>query len=113
MDLVACAAPCGRLEPAPDTGLRRNSEAERWEGFWMDDSYYVRCTPAAGEVRWYRQGDEHDDTPAGTVPTAPLMVEPRACGAARATARTRGILVRVYGGRGSLALVGVRRRRAP
>ncbi len=113
MDLVACAAPCGRLEPAPDTGLRRNSEAERWEGFWMDDSYYVRCTPAAGEVRWYRQDDGQEDAAAGTAPTTPISVESRTFGPAAATARTRGILVRVSGGRGSLALVGVLRRRAP
>ena len=112
MDLIACAAPCGRLEPAPETGLRRSSAVERWDGFWVDDSYYVRCTPLDGTVRWYRQDEGQEETAAESVPTTPFSVAWHSIGAAASAVRTRGILVRVCGAKGPFALVGVRRRRA-
>lgn len=59
MDLIACDAPRGALTAAPCTSLRRDSEAERWEGFWAeDDSYYARLTRVeSGGVEWFRLED--------------------------------------------------------
>jgi hypothetical protein len=60
MNLVACDAPAGVLDEAPHTGLRQDTSAEQWEGFWADDDqYYARCTSAAG-VAWYRVADGID-----------------------------------------------------
>lgn len=55
MDLVACSAPRGILEVAPAPGLRQDSPASLWEGFWAeDDRFYARCTRPSGAIEWYR-----------------------------------------------------------
>jgi len=54
MNLVACEAPTGALDAAPQTALRQDSSTERWTGFWgTDDRYYARCTTTAGDVAWF------------------------------------------------------------
>jgi hypothetical protein len=54
MNLVACEAPTGALDAAPQTALRQDSSTERWTGFWgTDDRYYARCTTTAGQVAWF------------------------------------------------------------
>ncbi len=94
MDLFACDAPCGALTAAPCTSLRRDSEAERWEGFWAeDDSYYARLTRVeSGRVEWFRLEDSRALAAAssGTQPAAS-----RASGSARAA---RVFLIRRRGG---------------
>jgi hypothetical protein len=58
MILVACEAPSGALDAAPQTALRQDSSTECWTGFWgTDDRYYARCTTtgegATDQVAWF------------------------------------------------------------
>jgi hypothetical protein len=108
MNLVACAVPPGTREPAPQTALRCDTDAERWDGFWVDDGYYVRCTLADGQVQWYRPEEPAADAvEADAKEAAPEIPVPAT------SSRTRAIMVRVGGRRSPLALVGIRRRARP
>jgi hypothetical protein len=78
MNLVACEAPAGALDNAPQSGLKHDSPTESWSGFWgADDRYYARCTTPDGMATWYRLVDEtpdkselnHSATPVAAVPT--------------------------------------------
>lgn len=72
MNLVACDAPVGVLDEAPQTALRQDTSTEHWDGFWADDDrYYARCTTAAG-VAWYRMDDGIEVGPVATVLPRPL-----------------------------------------
>lgn len=70
MDLIACLPPAAALESAPVTALRRDSATERWEGFWADDTYFVRMTRLdSGAVEWFRLTDSaQDDASIGSAP---------------------------------------------
>lgn len=61
MQVVACAAPTGLLEPAPLTSLplELGESAARLSAFWSgDDAYFVRCVADQGDeaesITWYR-----------------------------------------------------------
>lgn len=59
MELIACDAPSGSLADAPQSSLRRDSGAERWDGFWgEDDRYYARLTWIdSGREQWFHLVD--------------------------------------------------------
>ena len=58
MNVVACAAPSGHLEPAPITSLpfEHNVHESELTAFWgSDDDYYVRAQSGAEAAeQWYR-----------------------------------------------------------
>ncbi len=58
MNVIACAAPVGAIEPAPLTSLPIAAFAEsaaELAGFWAaDDTYYVRAKAGSGMSRWFR-----------------------------------------------------------
>ena len=109
MDLVACASPGGRCEPAPQTGLRRSSEAEQWEGFWVEDQYYARCTVAEGPVQWYRLEQQADELAAGDA----LLASPRPSRSAIVSIRTRAVVVCSSTAGSARVLIRGRWRKAP
>jgi hypothetical protein len=64
MHLVSCATPHDPLEAAPCTALLSEApEAERWEGFWAEDTYYVRFTARDGVESWYQLADDEPVAP--------------------------------------------------
>ena len=57
MNVVACQAPIGALEPAPLTSLPLGLDdvEMRLEAFWsVDDSYFVRAAGAEGGESWFQ-----------------------------------------------------------
>ncbi|HEV8218611.1 MAG TPA: hypothetical protein VGP95_22330 [Gemmatimonadaceae bacterium] len=63
MHLVSCPPPTPHepLEAAPQTALLMDhAEGERWDGFWLADTYVLRCTRRGGEVEWYMLADDVD-----------------------------------------------------
>lgn len=58
MNVIACAAPLGAVEPAPLTSLPLSAfadSAQEIAGFWAaDDTYYVRTRANSGAAHWYR-----------------------------------------------------------
>jgi hypothetical protein len=67
MNVVACAAPHGSIEPAPLTSFPVDTGdlSAKLAAFWAaDDRYYVRADGDAG-TRWFRieaeQAEEHAD----------------------------------------------------
>ena len=58
MNVIACAAPAGAVEPAPLTSLPVSVFADskvELAGFWAaDDTYYVRAQDKRGADRWFR-----------------------------------------------------------
>jgi hypothetical protein len=76
MNLVACEAPAGALDNAPQSGLKHDSATESWAGFWgADDRYYARCTTRDGMATWYRMVDETTDQ-TEPVHSAPVAAAP-------------------------------------
>lgn len=58
MNVIACAAPAGAIEPAPLTSLPESVFADsqvELAGFWAaDDTYYVRAQHTCGADHWFR-----------------------------------------------------------
>lgn len=101
MNLVACEAPTGALDAAPQTALRQDSSTERWTGFWgTDDRYYARCTTTAGDVAWFCFAEEFQQPEPVTAPV--LSVE-------HAGGRRRTLLYRVGRSASHGCVFGVRR----
>ena len=71
MNVVACPAPSGHLEPAPITSLpfEQNVKDSTLAAFWgSDDDYYLRAQVGAdGSEQWYRIDADMTRVPAGTV----------------------------------------------
>jgi hypothetical protein len=71
MNVVACAAPSGHLEPAPITSLpfAQNVKDSGLQAFWgTDDDYYLH-TPSGveGAEQWYRIDADMTEAPESTV----------------------------------------------
>lgn len=116
MDLIACPPPAVALESAPVTALRRDSATERWEGFWGDDTYFVRVTRLdSGAVEWFRLADTaHDDVSiARSASPAPSPAPPTPVRDRRQGHGVRGLIL--ASGRGRMsppAMVWMRRRKS-
>ena len=71
MNVVACAAPSGHLEPAPITSLpfEQNVEDSGLKAFWgVDDDYYLRAQSGVeGVEQWYRIDADMTEAPESTV----------------------------------------------
>ena len=107
MDLIACPQPTVALDSAPPTGLRQNTDSERWEGFWgEDDSYYVRLTHLhTGAMEWFRLADSRrDDVSVGSgSPAPPQRPEPQH--------GIRGVIVAGRGSSNRRGMLWIRRRK--
>ena len=71
MNVVACAAPSGHLEPAPITSLpfEQNVDGSELAAFWGSDDDYYLCAQAGvdGAAQWYRIDADMTGMPEGTV----------------------------------------------
>ena len=71
MQVVACAAPSGHLEPAPITSLpfAQNVDGAELTAFWGSDDDYYLCAQAAGDKveQWYRIDADMTVAPESTV----------------------------------------------
>ena len=71
MNVVACAAPSGHLEPAPITSLpfEHNVKDFQLAAFWAgDDDYYLRAQAGVdGVEQWYRIDADTTAVPEGSV----------------------------------------------
>lgn len=105
MDLMACDAPNGDLADAPHSSLRRDSGAERWDGFWgEDDRYYARLTwLESGRQQWFHLVDSAPGNHGFDSTAAPVAAR-----RASATRGTRIYLVRRRGGSRHPGIVRIR-----